>query len=108
MNGRDITQLGYREGPLVGLALRIAKRAIKRMSRAELDETLKEILAKPEAFASDPLFGDLASELIKERDRPYWIEAGMLPQRIESEGRGIGKGALDQMAAAVRLPQPKR
>jgi tRNA-splicing ligase RtcB len=103
MNGRDITALGYREGPLVGLALRIAKRAIKRMSRAELDEALKRILANPEAFASDPLFGELASELIKERDRPYWIEReAPAPYRIW--GEGLEKGALDQMAAAVRLP----
>src|SRR5204863_4332983 len=53
MNGRDITALGYREGPLVGLALRIAKRAIKRQSRAEVDEALKALLATPEAYASD-------------------------------------------------------
>src|SRR5438045_1155312 len=49
MDGRDITALGYREGPIVGLALRIAKRAIKRMPRAEVDAKLKEILATPEA-----------------------------------------------------------
>src|SRR2546423_15080674 len=103
MNGRDITALGYREGPLVGLALRIAKRAIKRQSRAEVDEALKAILATPEAYASDSLWGDLAAALIKERDRPYWIEReAPAPYRIW--GEGLEKGALDQMATAARLP----
>src|SRR2546423_12311964 len=103
MNGRDITALGYREGPLVGLALRIAKRAIKRQSRAEVDEALKAILATPEAYASDSLWGDLAAALIKERDRPYWIEReAPAPYRVW--GEGLEKGALDQMATAARLP----
>jgi len=103
MNGRDITALGYRQGPLVGLALRIAKRAGKAMSRADVDATLKGILEKPEAYASDHLWGDLAAALIKERDRPYWVEReSPAPYRIW--GQGLEKGALDQMAAAVRLP----
>lgn len=103
MNGRDITQLGYREGPIVGLALRIAKRAIKRMPRAEVDDTLRQVLADPESQASDPLFGELASELIKERDRPYWIERDA-PAPYRTWGEGLEKGAVDQMDAAVRLP----
>lgn len=103
MNGRDITALGYREGPLVGLALRCAKRAVKKISRAQVDEALKQILANPEAYASDYLWGDLASAVIKERDRPYWIERDApAPYRIW--GEGLEKGALDQMQAAVRLP----
>jgi tRNA-splicing ligase RtcB len=103
MNGRDITALGYREGPLVGLALRIAKRAIKRQSRTDVDEALKAILSKPEAYASDMLWGDLAAALIQERDRPYFVEReSPAPYRVW--GEGLEKGALDQMAAAVRLP----
>ncbi len=103
MNGRDITQLGYREGPIVGLALRIAKRAIKGMSRAELDAKLVAVLATPEPFASDYLFGELASAIIEERDRPYWVE------RVESApyrvwGEGLEAGAIEQMKQAVRLP----
>jgi tRNA-splicing ligase RtcB len=103
MNGRDITQLGYREGPIVGLALRIAKRAIKKMPREQLDATLVSILSNPEAMASDLLFGELASAMIEERDRPYWIEREN-PAPYRSWGSGLEKGAIDQMNAAVRLP----
>jgi uncharacterized membrane protein YphA (DoxX/SURF4 family) len=100
MNGRDITQLGYREGSIVGLALRVAKRAIKRMPRAEVDEKLRRVLADPDSLASDPLFGALASELIKERDRPYWIEREA-PAPYRTWGEGLEKGAVDQMNAAL-------
>jgi tRNA-splicing ligase RtcB len=103
VNGRDITQLGYREGPIVGLALRIAKRAIKRMPRAELDEKLRQILANPESLASDRLFGELAAAIIEERDRPYWVERDA-PAPYRVWGAGLEKGAIDQMDAAVRLP----
>lgn len=103
MNGRDITALGYREGPIVGLALRISKRAIKKISRAELDAALKNILATPDAFASDFLWGELASALIEERDRPYWVERETpAPYRIW--GEGLETGAIDQMKNAARLP----
>ena len=103
MNGRDITALGYREGPLVGLALRVAKRAIKRMPRHEVDAALVGILNNPEHYASDPLWGELAAGVIEERDRPYWIEREKpAPYRIW--GAGLEQGSLDQMDAAVRLP----
>ena len=73
------------------------------MPRAQVDETLKAILANPEAFASDLLWGDLASAVIQERDRPYWIERDQ-PAPYKIWGEGLEKGALDQMANAARLP----
>ena len=57
MNGRDITQLGYPEGPTVGLALRISKRAKKHMSQAEILKTLAALRDAPEQWASDPVWG---------------------------------------------------
>jgi tRNA-splicing ligase RtcB len=103
MNGRDITALGYREGPLVGLALRIAKRAIKQMPRADVDAKLTKILATPEALASDFLWGELASAIIEERDRPYWIERTE-PAPFRIWGEGLEPGAIEQMNNAARLP----
>ena len=103
MNGRDITALGYREGPLVGLALRVAKRAVKRMPRHEVDAALSGILNNPEHYASDPLWGELAAGVIEERDRPYWVEREK-PAPYRVWGADLEKGAVDQMDAAVRLP----
>jgi tRNA-splicing ligase RtcB len=103
MNGRDITALGYREGPIVGLALRIAKRLKKRMPQEKALEALKAVLEEPQVYASDPVLGELAVELIEEASRPYWVEREQpAPYRIW--GEGLEKGALDQMHNATRLP----
>lgn len=103
MNGRDITALGYREGPIVGLALRIAKRMVKRQPQEQVFAALKEVLAAPMAYAADPVLGELASALIEEASRPVWIERDApAPYRIW--GEGLESGALDQMSRAVRLP----
>jgi tRNA-splicing ligase RtcB len=103
VNGRDITALGYREGPIVGLALRIAKRLKKRMSEPEALDALKAVLAEPQVYASDPLLGELAVALIEETTRPYWIERDA-PAPYRVWGEGIEQGALDQMKNATRLP----
>ena len=103
MNGRDITALGYREGPIVGLALRIAKRLKKSMPQQQALDALKAVLDDPQVYASDPVLGELAVALIEETTRPYWVEReAPAPYRVW--GEGIEKGALDQMHNAVRLP----
>jgi tRNA-splicing ligase RtcB len=73
------------------------------MKREEVDDTLRKILAAPESYASDTLWGDLATAIIEERDRPYWIEREQ-PAPYQVWGEGLEKGAVDQMNAAVRLP----
>jgi tRNA-splicing ligase RtcB len=103
MNGRDITALGYREGPIVGLALRIAKRLKKRMSEQKVLDELKAVLNEPQQYVSDPGVGELAVALIEEANRPYWVERDA-PAPYQIWGDGIEKGALDQMHNATRLP----
>jgi tRNA-splicing ligase RtcB len=103
MDGRDITRLGYREGPIVGLALKLAKRARKRTEEAEVLAALSAVLAEPGQWASDFLWGELASALIQERDRPYWVERES-PAPYQVWGQGLEEGALLQMRNAVRLP----
>jgi tRNA-splicing ligase RtcB len=103
MNGRDITALGYREGPIVGLALKVAKRLRKRMSQDETLKELKAVLHEPQVYVSDETVGPLAVALIEEQTRPYFVEReAPAPYRIW--GEGLEQGALDQMRNAARLP----
>src|SRR4051812_47723731 len=103
MNGRDITALGYREGPIVGLALRVAKRLKKRMDEPQVLATLKAVLDDPQVYVSEPVLSELAVALIDEARRPYWVEREeTAPYRVW--GEGIEQGALDQMHNATRLP----
>ena len=103
MNGRDITALGYREGPIVGLAMKIAKREKKRASEADVLRMLTAVKDAPAQWASDPVWGPLAQALIEERDRPYWAEREA-PAPYQIWGEGLEEGALMQMRNAVRLP----
>src|SRR4051812_27091926 len=103
MNGRDITALGYREGPIVGLAMKIAKRERKRTSQAEVMKMLAAVKDAPAQWASDPVWGDLGRALIEERDRPFWVEREA-PAPYQIWGAGLEEGALQQMRNAVRLP----
>ena len=97
-NARISRQSAPAQNPF-GLALRITKRAVKRTPRSEVEAALKAILATPETYAGDPTWGELAAAVIKERDRPYWIEReAPAPYRIW--GEGLEKGALDQIAYA--------
>ena len=49
------------------------------------------------------LLGPLASALIEEKNRPYWVER-VAPAPYRVWGEGLEKGALDQMHNATRLP----
>ena len=87
----------------MGLALKIVKRAIKQMPRADVDAKLVAVRNDPLAFASDVLFGELAQALIEENNRSFWIERDT-PAPYQVWGEGLEGGALDQMKHAVRLP----
>jgi tRNA-splicing ligase RtcB len=95
--------VGFREGPIVGMALRIAKRVKKRMTEPEALATLKAVLDNPEAHASDDLLGELSAALLEEKSRPYWVERDA-PAPYQVWGEGLEAGALDQMRNAARLP----
>src|SRR5688500_11883683 len=103
MTGRDITALGYREGPIVGLALKVAKRLKKRMPEEEALKALKAVLDDPQVYVSDDTLGPLAVALIEEQTRPYFVEREQ-PAPYQIWGEGLEQGALDQMKNAARLP----
>ena len=103
MTGRDITALGYREGPIVGLALKVAKRLKKRMPEAEAIKALKAVLDDPQVYVADETLGPLAAALIEEQTRPYFVEREQ-PAPYQIWGEALEQGALDQMRNAARLP----
>jgi tRNA-splicing ligase RtcB (3'-phosphate/5'-hydroxy nucleic acid ligase) len=103
MNGRDITALGYREGPIVGVALRIARRLKKRMPQDQVLKALKAVRDDPQVYAADELLGELAMALIEEANRPFFVEREQ-PAPFQLWGQGLEEGALMQMRNAARLP----
>jgi tRNA-splicing ligase RtcB len=109
MDGNTILQLGYPPGKAVGLALRAAEQAqAEGISEADVLDELADVLAAPEDYAGDPIYGPLASELINEqrrRERPAtsYDLSNAAPYRVWG-AEGIEPEALEQMKRAVRLP----
>ena len=104
MNGHDLTALGYRSGPLVGHALRVARRLTRaKMSEADILTLLAQVIKDPLAHASDARLDDLPAALIQEANRPYFVERDS-PAPYPVWGEGLEEGALMQMRNAARLP----
>lgn len=104
MNGHDLTQIGYREGPLCGHALRVAKHLMRAgMSETEVLQLLADVLANPLLYASDARLTGLPAALIQDAARPYFVERES-PAPCAIWGEGLEAGALKQMDNATRLP----
>ncbi len=108
MNGRDLIKAGWREGPLVGMALTAAKRLRRDgLKDAEIITLLNQCRVDPTAFVDDDRLGLLARRL--EEDRSATTEPGMalrpspLPYPIWGADL-IDQAALEQMDTAMRLP----
>jgi tRNA-splicing ligase RtcB len=103
MTGKDLINLGYPAGPVVGLALRLIPQAAKSLDAASIERELRAVLADPIANAAHPHFADLARALREESEKPSYTErAAPAPYRIW--GEGLEEGSLDQMRQAARLP----
>lgn len=101
LNGRDILKAGYPETSVVGMLLDIAKQNYKVDEREQALEQFKAVLASPESFLQDEIYGAVALAIIpNENDpkltapKPYTIYGA---EQIED-------GATQQMNIAVRLP----
>lgn len=109
MDGNTILQLGYPPGKAVGLALHAYDAALAEgTSAADARDDLASVLAAPENFAGDPLYGALAEALIavqrrSEESAGDYDLGTAAPYRVWG-AQEIEAGALDQMKRAVRLP----
>jgi tRNA-splicing ligase RtcB len=103
MDGKDIINLGYQPGPVVGVALKAVKRAKKALKRDEIERELRAVLADPVRNAAHEHFSDVAAALREEMERPAFVERAA-PAPYQVWGEGLEPGAVDQMKNAARLP----
>jgi tRNA-splicing ligase RtcB len=109
MDGNDLLRLGYRPGHIVGLALKAAKKAqAAGVSEEDVKSSLLNVLNMPESYADDPVFGQVAGQLIAQKPKQssasqnYELNTSA-PYRVWGSSQ-IEPGALDQLKRAVRLP----
>src|SRR5687767_4302086 len=103
MTGRDLINLGFPQGPAVGVALVLIKKARKTLDREAIERELKAVLADPVANAAHPQFAELARVLREENEKTVYVERPA-PAPYQIWGEGLEAGAVDQMKNAARLP----
>ncbi len=103
MKARDLIDLGYRPGPVIGVALRVLPEAAKVLDGDALRREYKAVLDDPVANAAHPQLAEVAQALRDAAERPAYVERpDPAPYRIW--GEGLEATAVGQLRAAVRLP----
>jgi tRNA-splicing ligase RtcB (3'-phosphate/5'-hydroxy nucleic acid ligase) len=104
---------GYEQGPIMGLALRIAKAHFVEQPLQESLAEFKAVLRAPDSYTGHAVFGALAEAIIlanqaigqKEAERQEIVDLKAEPLAYVIYGKDhIEEGALQQMNTAMRLP----
>ena len=106
INGNDLIHLGYSEGNLIGIALKISRK-INNFTKNQILEKFKNVLSKPEKFIEDKIFAKLAVAIIeKMNEKPEdFIQLNENPNAFTAYGlENIEEGAIKQMQVAMKLP----
>ena len=108
LRGKQLKQLGYTEGKIIGLAINVAYEHFRRQPQEWVLAMLKQVLAHPEAFVEVEGWQRIAKELLGEQEIKQ--EGGrydLAKNAMEFPVFGaehIEIGAKDQMFTAMRLP----
>lgn len=106
INGNDLLAIGYSEGTILGLALRI-NRGRNGYTREQMMQHYGAILASPESYIDDRVFAKLAAAMIeKANEKPEdFITLNEEPAPFSAFGlENIEQGAINQMKVALQLP----
>src|SRR5450631_4201106 len=62
--GKELRAIGFPEGPVVSIAMRVMEKNYKHSGKEEAMEILKSILAAPVEYENDAVLGLIAQQLI--------------------------------------------
>jgi tRNA-splicing ligase RtcB len=106
INGNDLIALGYEQGPVLGIALKINKKR-NGFTREEMLHHYKNVLTAPEIYLNHKVFGKLAASIIEEANAPK-VETIALQESPKTYtvygAEHIEQGAKLQMDTAMKLP----
>lgn len=106
ISGKDLLQIGYKQGPVISVTMQIAERNFKHTSKEDMLAILKDVLNSPADYLEDDKFGKVADLLI---EKPK-IDKGTRYDLIEQKSYAIygedniEQGAKTQMDVAMSLP----
>lgn len=106
INGDDLLAAGYKQGRILGEALKAAA-ALQHLSREEALALLLKVKDYPENFLDDEKLEALAAAMIEEMNKPADTTIALVTEKKEYAVYGkeyIEEGAGKQMAVAMQLP----
>ncbi len=103
MKAKDLIALGFRPGPVIGVALKVMPDAARALDDAALRQAFAAVLADPVAHAAHPQLAEVAQALRDEAAQPAYVERPD-PAPYQIWGEGLEPTAVNQLRAAARLP----
>ena len=106
ISGQDLRDIGYPQGPVISLAIKIAEEHLSGQSKESVIRILQEVFQNPHSFMSDEIFWPVADMLIPKptvRGEDFSLREKPVPVTVFGE-KLIDEKALQQMQVAARLP----
>lgn len=106
INGFELMELGFPQGEIIGLALKINRKR-NGFKRDEMLNHFKNVLESPENYIEDTIFSPLALALIEKANKKPedFITLNPNPNAYSAYGlEHIEEGARKQMEVAMQLP----
>ncbi|WP_426326410.1 RtcB family protein [Pedobacter sp. R-06] len=107
ITGKDLIEIGYSEGKIVGLALAILNENFTEIEEKELLTLFKKVKDYPESFLDDEVLNVLATAVIEEANPKSDGTIGLINSTKDYSIFGadyIEDGARNQMDIAMKLP----
>lgn len=104
IQGRDLLELGWEEGPAIGAAVRAAATLMKLgIPRGELLNKLAQIKAAPHDYLDHNVWGDTAAHLLENRPQLYQLREHPAPLAVWGREL-IDEDSFAQINNAAKLP----
>ena len=105
LTGKDLRNLGFPEGKLIGIAMKILESHYKGKSKKFKLELMGRVFEKPALYTRKEVLSELANAMLAKPKINESIELNKnrIPYSIYGE-EGIEAGALHQMEVAMKLP----
>jgi len=106
LTGKELRAIGYPEGPVVSIAMKVMEKNYKHHGKEEVMELLKKVLEAPIEYMNDAVLALIAEQLIPkasaEGAEVSLNQTGVSFNVFGSEH--IEQGAMHQMYTAAKLP----
>ena len=105
LTGKELRQLGYPEGKVIGTAMNVLEAHFKGKSKKHKLELLQRVLENPAFYQKHVSLGAVAKGLIikTEHNKTLELNSSRIPYQTYG-AEGIEQGAVHQMEVAMKLP----